>query len=357
MENMRKNRIAAVICEYNPMHEGHRAMLRSVRKICGEDCLLLCLMSGDFVQRGEPAVYDKYKRAEEAVKSGADLVFELPYPWSCSVAEHFAAGGVEILRQAGASDIFFGSEEKSEAELRKISGRLRAPAFLDALNKKRKTEKQASFPRLNAQVYREVYGEELALAPNEILGAQYLSAIEKSGAGIEAHALPMLPGFSASEIRLKMQKDRAPETAFLENGGRAILTMLSIGGGTDRFSGAAHRCATLEELFEAVRNPSDTDARLRRELIAVLLGASGAEKRPPLFTVLLAANLKGLCLPAALRKREDFTVVTKKARPPKDPAAQEQYALYCRAERLYALFTGTPMPANFLALKHPYIGK
>ena len=357
MKNEEKTKIAAVICEYNPMHEGHRAMLRAVREAAGDDSLLLCLMSGDFVQRGEPAVYDKYKRAEEAVKGGADLVLELPYPWSSSVAEHFAFGAIGILRRTGVQSIYFGSEKKDTAELAKISARLRAPLFREALAQKRKTEKQTSFPRLTAQVYAEVYGEELTLSPNEILGVQYLSEIAKSGAKIEAHALPMLEGFSASAIRMEMQKDPAPDTAFLANGERAILTMLTLSSGKDRFSKAAHRCASLDELFETVRNPSDTDARLRRELLSTLLSSGGREKSAPLFTVLLAANERGLRLPAALRKSEDFTVVTKHARPPKSAAASEQFALYTRAERFYALFTTAPQPADFLALKHPYIEK
>ena len=358
MNGEMKQRIAGVICEYNPMHEGHRAMLAAVRGICGEDALIACVMSGDFVQRGEPAVYDKYKRAEEAAKGGADVVFELPYPWSCSVAEHFAAGGVEILHRSGATDIFFGSEGKDEDELKRIALRLCDPGFKKALAAERKRVKNESFPRQNERVYAEYYGEPLALLPNEILAVQYLTAIEKSGAEIAPHAYPIIKGYSASAIRQGLSEDRPADSAALVNGERAILAMLSLSERKDRFAKVAPYCATLGELLEKVRNPADTDARLRRELIGTLLSCTGEEeKRKPAFTVLLAANERGLKLPAALRKSKDFTVVTKQTCRPKNGDAPGQFALYERARRLYATFTAAPRPANFLALKHPYIGK
>ena len=83
-----------VVCEYNPFHNGHTYHLRRCRELAGEDCTVICVMSGDFVQRGEPALYSKFARAEAACLGGADLVVELPLPWSLSSAEAFARGGV-----------------------------------------------------------------------------------------------------------------------------------------------------------------------------------------------------------------------------------------------------------------------
>ena len=89
-------KICGVICEYNPFHNGHKYMLDRVREQSGCD-LLLCIMSGNFTQRGEPAVLDKITRAEHAVRGGADAVIELPAAFAVSPAELFAKGAVKLL--------------------------------------------------------------------------------------------------------------------------------------------------------------------------------------------------------------------------------------------------------------------
>ncbi len=104
-----------IICEYNPMHRGHEEMIKKLRE--REECTVVCLMSGNFVQRGEPAILDKYDRAAAAVRSGADLVLELPFPWSAGSARYFAEAGVFILNAVGVKSIAFGSESADAALL------------------------------------------------------------------------------------------------------------------------------------------------------------------------------------------------------------------------------------------------
>ena len=91
--------VAGIICEYDPFHLGHAAMIDALRKR-GTDAVV-CAMSGSFVQRGEVAAVGKAARAEMALRCGADLVLELPSPWSCAPAETFAAGGVQLLQMTG----------------------------------------------------------------------------------------------------------------------------------------------------------------------------------------------------------------------------------------------------------------
>ena len=86
-----------IICEYNPFHNGHAKQISAIARLCGEDSAIVCLMSGNFVQRGHPAIIDKSLRAKAAVDCGADLVLEMPAEISLSSAEGFAAGGVKIL--------------------------------------------------------------------------------------------------------------------------------------------------------------------------------------------------------------------------------------------------------------------
>ena len=94
-------KICGIVAEYNPFHRGHAHQLAAVRRAWGEDCALVCCMSGDFVQRGEAAVLPKHARARAAVREGADLVLELPAPYALRSAEGFARGAVEVLDRLG----------------------------------------------------------------------------------------------------------------------------------------------------------------------------------------------------------------------------------------------------------------
>ena len=96
--------------ECNPFHEGHAFILREARRITQAD-YIIAAMSGDFVQRGEPAVFDKYIRAEQILQAGADLVLEIPLYAACGSAEYFARGGINLLEKLGVvTDLCFGSE-------------------------------------------------------------------------------------------------------------------------------------------------------------------------------------------------------------------------------------------------------
>ena len=97
-----------VICEYNPFHLGHARQFAAIRHQLGQDAAIVCLMSGNYVQRGEPAVFDKLTRARAAADAGADLVLELPITCALQSAEGFAAGGVRILSQLGCGYVSFG---------------------------------------------------------------------------------------------------------------------------------------------------------------------------------------------------------------------------------------------------------
>ena len=97
--------VIGIVAEYNPFHNGHARLIEQTRARLGADCLVVCVMSGDFVQRGSPAVYAKFARAEAAARCGADLVLELPLPWAIASAEGFAAGGVGVLAATGAVEV------------------------------------------------------------------------------------------------------------------------------------------------------------------------------------------------------------------------------------------------------------
>ena len=96
--------VAAIICEYNPFHNGHAYQIKKTRELLGENTEIIAIMSGNFTQRGECAIMDKAHRAKIAVEAGINLVLELPFPYSMSSAEFFAASAVHILNSLGCVD-------------------------------------------------------------------------------------------------------------------------------------------------------------------------------------------------------------------------------------------------------------
>ena len=108
-----------IICEYNPLHGGHKYMFSRLREMGAEK--IVCLMSGNAVQRGDFAIMPKNLRAVSASSEGADIVFELPFPYSMGSAEFFASAGVDILARLGVDTIAFGSESGDIELLRELS--------------------------------------------------------------------------------------------------------------------------------------------------------------------------------------------------------------------------------------------
>ena len=113
--------IIGIVSEYNPFHLGHLYHINESKRALGEDSTVVCVMSGDFMQRGEAAVYSKFARAEAACRCGADLVIELPLPWCLSSAENFARGALSLLSNVGADHLSFGSEAGSLEGLKEIA--------------------------------------------------------------------------------------------------------------------------------------------------------------------------------------------------------------------------------------------
>lgn len=181
-----------VIAEYNPFHNGHKYQLQKARELTGADVCIV-VMSGDFVQRGTPALIDKYARTKMALQNGADLVFELPSYYSLSSAENFAAGAVALLDRLGVVNcLCFGSESGNISVLRAFAGVLseESPAFGDALRKNLRDGLSYPTARNNALafIYPELADHIDALnSPNNILGIEYLKALSRRNSTIRPY--------------------------------------------------------------------------------------------------------------------------------------------------------------------------
>lgn len=226
---------AGIIAEYNPFHNGHKYHIEETRRITGAD-YVIAVISGDFVQRGAPAIADKYLRAEAALRSGADLVLELPLFYAAGSAEYFAAGAVALLDKLGAVDaLCFGSECGSILPLAAAASALiREPdSYRQALRQQLK--KGLSFPKarslsLAACMAGTDDGQGLLSSPNNILGIEYLKAllkrespivpytVKRKGSHYHSSALPQLAASgqaaadslsgSASAIRGALAKEQ-----------------------------------------------------------------------------------------------------------------------------------------------------
>lgn len=170
-----------IICEYNPFHEGHKYHIEKAREKTGADTVV-AVMNGDFVQRGEPAVADKYTRARMALEEGADMVFELPVRYGISSAEDFAYGGILALHSLGFVDTFCFGSEGAEEDALTMAGHFFAEeseAYQKALN--RFLREGLSYPVAREYAFAECTGmqkeqREVLFSPNNILGTEYIKA-------------------------------------------------------------------------------------------------------------------------------------------------------------------------------------
>lgn len=184
-----------LITEYNPFHNGHRYHIEQARELTGADTVVV-IMSGNYVQRGTPAILDKYTRTAIALEYGADLVFELPLSYSLSSAEGFARGAVESLHALGFVDcLCFGSENTSLFEMRKLAKLLsEEPPEVSALIREN-VKKGMSYPRARMVSLLTYLGnpssetEILLSSPNTLLGLEYLKALYRLKSPIVPFAL------------------------------------------------------------------------------------------------------------------------------------------------------------------------
>lgn len=385
-------RAAALICEYNPFHNGHAAQLAMLRRAY-PDAAILCIQSGNFVQRGDAAIFPAPLRAHAALLHGADAVFSLPAAYSLAPAERFAAAGVESAAHLGAEVLAFGAETPQLDRLCTVSEHLHSEAFETALQKSLRQSPSLGYPARRSAVYAALYGTQdlpVLSAPNNILAFEYLWAARKFG--IAALALPRIGAAhdapvktappqsnicSATALRdaihkegtlfgappdcLALYKDALVRgyNASLVRGGAAILYALScadektLQGISDmppdmapRLRAAALKSDSLPQFFAAAAHRKYTAARIRRISLCAVLGIPAAMVLAPVaYLNLLGATPRGIAYLHARGHRFSVPVLTKQAHIRRlDAKAQQQYAVSVRAERLYRLMQSTPSP-------------
>ena len=172
-------RSVGIVCAYNPFHLGHARQLEAVRRMAPE-AAVVCLMSGFYVQRGQPAVFDRTVRTKAALLAGADLVLELPVTVSLRSAEGFAAGAVELLSRLGVEGLCFGAETADREQLLDTARVLLDSRLSEALRPY--LDRGLSFPAARSRAAADLGADATVLErPNDILAVEYCKAILAQG--------------------------------------------------------------------------------------------------------------------------------------------------------------------------------
>ena len=182
-------KIVGLITEYNPFHAGHLYHMQRARELTGADYCVV-LMSGSFVQRGEPAIFDKYRRTKAALLAGADLVLEMPVAFSTASAHEFAAYGVALLSAIGVDTVVFGSECGQIETLKQAAYALNheSAEFRERLQKGLKAGLTYPQARAKALEMEDTWASVLS-SPNNILGIEYLRAAEDLHSPMEFYTI------------------------------------------------------------------------------------------------------------------------------------------------------------------------
>ena len=361
-----------IICEYNPFHNGHARQLRAVREQGG---VCVCLMSGNYVQRGEPAIFDKWTRAKAAALCGADLVLELPVTYALRSAEGFAAGGVEILDRMGCIDgLCFGSETDDINIIMSTAKALDTPEFSQKLKKELKAG--VSFPTAR-QLALEAMGEDGSAleTPNAILAVEYCKALLRRNSAIQPLLIhregdyhggtdPDAP--SASFLRTQTDwHGYVPEDALacfagvprhsVAAGQRAWLARLRsmeegeferLPFGSEglwrKVLSACRTETTLEAIVQAAKSKRYTRTRLMRLLLCAYLGITEETlMQPAPYVRVLAVNGRGQRVLRQAKQGGELPLLHTGQRAPDcayaalERRAADLFPLFCETEEFY----------------------
>ncbi len=285
---------AGIIAEYNPFHNGHQYQIEEIRRQTGAD-FVIAAMSGDFVQRGEPAIFDKYTRTRMALCGGADLVVELPALFATSSAEDFAACGVSLLSNLGTDFLCFGSESGNLFHLQKAAEILSEESAIWQPLLQTYLKQGETYPSARSLAVAELTGDPglstLLATPNNILAVEYLKALKQQGSSMIPVTIRRrgcgyhdseysAPYASASAIRLFLRQSavlESPETLRMQIPPAAFDALLKEGALAKpvfpddlsellqfRLLSAVHR---KEDLNRFLDFSSDLAARLTRQVL------------------------------------------------------------------------------------------
>jgi len=350
-----------LITEYNPFHNGHLHHLQESLRQADAD-VSVAVMSGHFMQRGEPALVDKWCRAKMALAAGVDVVVELPLPWACSSAPTFASGGVRALNALGGINFLcFGSESGHLEKLKNYAETLLDHCDLIEIKTAGLLKQGLSYPQARAQLLADLLPDNVDSqdlnSPNNILGIEYLKSLRETGSHISPVTIARIgAGYHDSTVKQGQIASATGIRQGLQNGtdisefiparARAVLEQeIAVGasasndryfmqllaqifrqtislsdywlvenGIENRLLGEADHAADLEQLIVGIKSRQLTRTRIQRMLVAILLGLEKGDVAEqlatgPRYLHLLAVSQKGQGFLAQSRKKRELPLI------------------------------------------------
>lgn len=373
------HKACGIICEYNPFHNGHKYQIEYAKNTLGLP--VVCAMSGNFVQRGTPACMDKNFRAREAIKGGADIVLEIPFPYSSMTAEKFARAGVTVLSKSGmCSHLLFGSECADTEKLCKIA-ELLADADTDkGIQVYQMTDKSISYAKARGLFVKDKLGKEFAdilSNPNDILGIEYIKAIIETDSplipvalkrsvdrsegvsgsfasssfvrelvktGAAAKAYEYVPcGEVLSEFTDKADFEKLMHLSLMAKNPKDLTDICEISDGLEfALVKAARTSGSYGEMLEKLKSKTLTDAKIRRMVLFAFFGVKKdfmTADVPYTFVLAMSDNDEAKQLMRICRKNKEITVAQKVGALKKDDFSESLYNLSRNAEKILELST------------------
>ncbi len=384
--------VVAIISEYNPFHNGHKHQIEKIKEE-HPDSVIVSIMSGNVVQRGELAFVDKYTRARIAVENGLDVVLELPYPYSGSTAEIFATAGVKIASGIGANILYFGIESDSLENLEKIASIINGEEYEKEIRSLLK-ESSESYPILREKALKNL-GIDVAYTSNDMLAIEYIRAIKNNSLNLDYKAIKRVGAWyndhsvcdimSASAIRDYYYKT-GKILSIPENGSELLICELENGkfldvcklnslllqqiilkgpksieesfdcpGGLGYYIYSKAKKLTSASELCSLSSKGITSARIRRILLYSLFDVESVDKEPK-FTTLLAMSQRGKEYLSTAKKVAKIPILTKHADSKKiSEQALMEYELNLKVDELYGLLLKSPNLCEKVYKKCPYI--
>ena len=399
----------AIISEYNPFHLGHEYHIKKIREEFGEDTAIIAIMSGNYTQRGEVAIADKFLRAKLSVLSGVNLALELPFPYSMSSAEFFASAGVRIADKLGCVDyLSFGSELGSTEQIVEMAKRMSTEEYKSRLDYNLRLEENAplGYPSICERTYIELYHDAptAMFSPNNILAFEYIKALTAQSSSIKPHtvmrkgtgyngkkisnnelpsamairellskgdvsALDFVPNSTKNELSKEIGKSLPTDPERL---GGAIISSLRLntprlvdnihdatGGLYNRLHSASFDADSIQSLTALSVTKKYTTARIKRAVWYSYIGVTSSDVRSyPEYTQALALDGVGRGLLKTIKKTGAITVITKPSRTEGlSEAALKQKELSDKADSIFHLTKPTFTSGKYSILSTPFVKK
>ena len=354
-------KVCGIVSEYNPFHNGHALHIEKTRELLGKDTFFICVMSGNYTQRGEPSLLPKHYRAEASILHGADLVIELPTQYTLRSAEGFARSAVYILDSLGVvTDLSFGAELSDTFQLKEIAELLNEHKTVQ--NTLLELKNGISYAAARERALYSIIKDKSSIIskPNNILAIEYIKSLSYFASEIEPHAIQRIGAehdsvfskdgtLSASAIRTKIFnkdfrdiKDFMPESSYrilmdahsnglcmtdkqtFERNMFSYLLRLSsedfreyagVSEGLEyRIFKALHSSSCIAEAENKIKSKRYPLSRIRRILLCAYLGINMKNIQSfPEYARVLAFNDNGRSILADLKNKSKIPLITKAA--------------------------------------------